>query len=69
MQRPSSPSALACQRQGHPIRDESTTMSERISALEQEIFKLERELERLRRRNLELEQQVQRYALQMRQGR
>ncbi len=42
---------------------------ERICALEQEIFKLERELEAVRRRNAELEQQVERYKLQIRQGR
>lgn len=41
---------------------------ERISQLEQEILKLERELERLRQRNAELEAVIQRYALQMRQA-
>ena len=44
-------------------------MNERVTLLEQEIFKLEQELAALRRRNAELEQAVERYKLQMRQGR
>jgi len=41
---------------------------ERICRLEQEVFKLERELADMRRRNVELEQIIERYKLQMRQA-
>lgn len=42
-------------------------LMQRISLLEQEIYKLEQELAALRRRNVELEQQIERYKLQARQ--